>query len=180
VEGDRDGPGGGGESRLAGRPGAGGGVGDQAQDGGEADQLRVGNATRRPGFAELAGVAAAWFFGNNPAGVAMYDPATGRTFDGVNADRTVNRNSGAESTIHGLLSMLALDAHAGVAARARIAGRQAHLTWQLVEAEAGELAGAAEVVAPPEAWTGRPADGPPQRGSAWSSLTGSSRPVGVV
>ena len=39
----------------------------------------------------------------------MYDPATGRTFDGVSPDGKVNRNSGAESTIHGLLTMLALD-----------------------------------------------------------------------
>ena len=116
--------------------------------------LRTAAAARRPAFADLAGIAGAWFFGNNPAGVAMYDPATGRTFDGINPDRTVNRNSGAESTIHGLLSMLALDAHPAVAARARVAGRQAQVTWQLVEAEAGTLTGAAEVVTPASAWTG--------------------------
>jgi hypothetical protein len=121
--------------------------------------LRTATAARRPAFADLAGIAGAWFFGNNPAGVAMYDPATGRTFDGINPDRTVNRNSGAESTIHGLLSMLALDAHPAVAARARVAGRQAQVTWQLVEAEAGTLAGDAEVVTPASAWTGE---------SAWS------------
>jgi len=116
--------------------------------------LRTAAAARRPAFADLAGIAGAWYFGNNPAGVAMYDPATGRTFDGINPDRTVNRNSGAESTIHGLLSMLALDAHPAVAARARVAGRQAQVTWQLVEAEAGTLTGAAEVVTPASAWTG--------------------------
>ena len=121
--------------------------------------LRTAAAARRPAFADLAGIAGAWYFGNNPAGVAMYDPATGRTFDGINPDRTVNRNSGAESTIHGLLSMLALDAHPAVAARARVAGRQAQVTWQLVEAEAGTLEGAAEVVTPASAWTGE---------SAWS------------
>src|SRR5215207_8081032 len=121
--------------------------------------LRTAAAARRPAFADLAGIAAAWYFGNNPAGVAMYDPATGRTFDGINPDRTVNRNSGAESTIHGLLSMLALDAHPAVAARARVAGRQAQVTWRLVEAEAGTLAGDAEVVTPASAWTGE---------SAWS------------
>ncbi|HJW61843.1 MAG TPA: hypothetical protein VJ931_19590 [Actinomycetota bacterium] len=121
--------------------------------------LRTAAAARRPAFADLAGIAGAWYFGNNPAGVAMYDPATGRTFDGINPDRTVNRNSGAESTIHGLLSMLALDAHPAVAARARVAGRQAQVTWRLVEAEAGTLTGAAEVVTPAEAWTGE---------SAWS------------
>jgi hypothetical protein len=121
--------------------------------------LRTAQAAGRPAFRDLAGVAAAWYFGNNPAGVAMYDPATGRTFDGISPDGTVNRNSGAESTIHGLLSMLALDARPDVAARARLAGRRAQVTWQLVEAEAGRLTGAASVVTPPSAWTGE---------SAWS------------
>ena len=37
-------------------------------------------------------------------------------FDGIAGDGTVNRNSGAESTIHGLLTMLALDAHPDVTA----------------------------------------------------------------
>ena len=54
---------------------------------------------------------AAWFFGANRSGEPVYDPATGVTYDGVQPDGTINRNSGAESTIHGLLSMLALDAH---------------------------------------------------------------------
>jgi len=121
--------------------------------------LRTARAAGRPAFRDLAGVAAAWYFGNNPAGVAMYDPATGRTFDGISPDRTVNRNSGAESTIHGLLSMLALDARPDVAARARLAGRRAQVTWQLMEAEAGQLTGAASVVTPASAWTGE---------SAWS------------
>jgi hypothetical protein len=121
--------------------------------------LRTARAAGRPAFRDLAGVAAAWYFGNNPAGVAMYDPATGRTFDGISPERTVNRNSGAESTIHGLLSMLALDARPDVAARARLAGRRAQVTWQLMEAEAGQLVGAASVVTPASAWTGE---------SAWS------------
>jgi hypothetical protein len=40
----------------------------------------------------------------------MYDPQTGRTFDGINGPVSfrVNRNSGAESTIEGLMSMSAL------------------------------------------------------------------------
>ncbi|HEY6709303.1 MAG TPA: hypothetical protein VJB61_17120 [Actinomycetota bacterium] len=138
--------------------------------------LRTAAAARRPGFADLAGIAGAWYFGNNPAGVAMYDPATGRTFDGINPDRTVNRNSGAESTIHGLLSMLALDAHPAVAARARVAGRQAQVTWQLVEAEAGTLSGAAEVVTPASAWTGESA----WSGGAYVRLGPGGRVAGTV
>ncbi len=66
----------------------------------------------------------------------------------------INRNSGAESTIHGLLSMLLLDEYPDIAARAMVAGRDDQVTWEMVEAEAGELTGAAEVVTPPSAWTG--------------------------
>ena len=58
---------------------------------------------------------AAWYFGANPAGQPMYDPATGVTFDGISGSGQINHNSGAESTIHGLLSMIALDEHPAVA-----------------------------------------------------------------
>ena len=90
----------------------------------------VGTAAHSTGISDLAGIAAGWFFGQNPSGRAMYDPATGVTFDGVSADGTVNLNSGAESTIHGLLSMLTLDAHpalepAGPQQRARRPARRA-------------------------------------------------------
>ena len=116
--------------------------------------LRAHEATGRESFHRLAGIAAAWYFGNNPAGEAMYDPATGRTFDGVNRDRSINRNSGAESTIHGLLSMLALDADPELAARARITTREQLISWQLVEAEQMQLQGDATVQEADPAWTG--------------------------
>ena len=61
---------------------------------------------------------AAWFFGANRAGEPMYDPATGIAFDGLQPDGRINRNSGAESTIHALLTMIALDARPELAARA--------------------------------------------------------------
>jgi len=60
-------------------------------------------------YATLAGLAASWFTGNNAAGVAMYDPETGRVFDGINDPETVNRNSGAESTIEGLVTVLEIE-----------------------------------------------------------------------
>jgi len=115
--------------------------------------LAVAEATDRPGLATLAGIAAAWYFGANPAGQRMYDPTTGRTFDGVHG-ATVNRNSGAESAIHGVLAMLWLDANPDlipVAATARVTDRR---TWRLVEAESGTLSGSAEVHRPVSAWTG--------------------------
>ena len=104
------------------------------------------------GARELAGIAAGWYFGANAAGTPTYDPATGRTFDGVSGDGVVNRNSGAESTIHGLLSMLALDADPAVARMARDAAQVRHReSTVLVEGESGA---GGEVVTPPSAWTG--------------------------
>jgi len=46
-----------------------------------------------------------WFTGNNPAGITMYDEETGRGYDGIINDTTINKNSGAESTIEALLSL---------------------------------------------------------------------------
>lgn len=115
--------------------------------------LAVGEATGSAAFDELAAVQAAWYFGANRSGSQMYDPATGVTYDGLQADGTVNRNSGAESTIHGLLSMIALDAHPEVAERALgVAGVDARDGLRLVEAEAATST-TGEVVAPASAWT---------------------------
>jgi YD repeat-containing protein len=117
--------------------------------------LRTSDASGLTSFRKLAGIEAAWYFGNNHAGVQMYDPTTGVTFDGLEADGRVNRNSGAESTIEGLLSMLALDARPDVAAAATSRNRRTgQVTWKLVEAEAGTLSGQATVVTPASAWTG--------------------------
>lgn len=116
------------------------------------NSLALAEATGSSAFTDLAGVQGAWFFGLNLSGAAVYDPATGVTFDGVQADGSVNRNSGAESTIHGLLSMLALDAHPEVAARATDVTTQATREGlRLVEAE---TARGGTVVTPESAWTG--------------------------
>ena len=92
--------------------------------------LATGGAGER-----LAGVVAAWFFGANASNAPTYDPATGVTFDGVAADGTVNHNSGAESTIHGLLTMLALDAHPAARAIAQTASITDRVAPSVVEAE---------------------------------------------
>jgi len=114
--------------------------------------LAVADASGRGGFDELAAIMGAWYFGNNKSGAPVYDPATGVTFDGVQADGSVNKNSGAESTIHGLLSMLALDAHPAVAARAQsVALVEARSGLSVVEAE---TAIGGTVVTPESAWTG--------------------------
>ncbi|KJQ52831.1 hypothetical protein [Microbacterium sp. SA39] len=108
------------------------------------------------GLRVLAGLAAGWFFGANTAGIPVYDPATGVTFDGVETDGRVNRNSGAESTIHGLLTMQLLDANRDVAEVATsITGLRSFSGLRVLEAEAARLSPGAVVVKPDGgAWIG--------------------------
>jgi hypothetical protein len=133
--------------------------------------LGVASAASRPGLRQVATFVGAWYFGANRAGVAMYDTATGRTYDGISAEGVVNRNSGAESTIHGLLSMLALDANPTVAAQARALGPATRTLSGLhtVEAESAALSAGATVVTPPSSWTGE---------SQWSNNSYVSFPPG--
>jgi len=115
--------------------------------------LAMADATGSDGFADLAAMQAAWFFGANHAGAVMYDRATGVTRDGLQPDGTVNANGGAESTIHGLLTMIALDTRPGLADRAAAVTRITERAGlEFVEAETTtETDG--EVIAP-ESWTG--------------------------
>ena len=116
--------------------------------------LALADTTGSAAFAELAGLQAAWFFGANHAGARMYDPATGVTFDGLQPDGTVNRNSGAESTIHGLLTALALDAHPEVAARATaLTSVESRVGLEYVEAE-DAVRTDGTVFTPESSWTG--------------------------
>ena len=116
--------------------------------------VATADATGRAAAQDLAGIVAAWYFGANPAGEPMYDPSTGRTFDGINGDATINRNSGAESTIHGLLSMLLLDASPDIAAAARTATIQERVGTTTIEGEDGTFTGDARAVQPEALWTG--------------------------
>ena len=122
--------------------------------------LAVADVTDDKGFDSLAGMTAAWYFGANRAGKPIYNPQTGVTFDGLQANGDVNKNSGAESAIHGLLSMIALDENPEVAAAAQTMTTLESLDGVAVaEAEAGTVNDAAEVVTPESSWTGE---------SAWS------------
>lgn len=132
--------------------------------------LAVADAQGSEGLADVAAMTAGWYFGANRAGTPMYERATGVTYDGLAPDGGVNRNSGAESTIHGLLSMLALEAHPDVAAKAAtrtVLGAQDGV--QVIEAEGATTDGGA-VVAPEQAWTGE---------SAWSGGAYLSLPAGA-
>ena len=67
--------------------------------------------TRKKEYGEWAGLAAAWFLGRNPAKRVMYHSETGRCYDGINSSDEINLNSGAESTIEALMTLLEVALH---------------------------------------------------------------------
>ncbi|MBT1002228.1 hypothetical protein KIH31_06405 [Paenarthrobacter sp. DKR-5] len=111
-------------------------------------------AAHAPGLLDVAAVTAGWFFGANRSGKPAYNPATGTAIDGIETDGRVNPNSGAESTIHSLLTMLALDANPELKAKALGINRTLGTDGlKVVEAESGAVSGGT-VVKPASAWTG--------------------------
>ena len=77
--------------------------------------IRLYEATGDRDYLLMGGLAASWLTGNNPSGRAVYDPATGRCYDGIRDSVTLNLNSGAESTIEALYTLLEVE-HYPVAA----------------------------------------------------------------
>ncbi len=71
--------------------------------------VRLYEATGKQEYLVMAGLAASWLLGNNVLGLPMYDSATGRCFDGIRDSTSMNRNSGAESTIEALWSLLEVE-----------------------------------------------------------------------
>ncbi len=70
------------------------------------------NAFRQTGlkkYARMAGKIGSWFAGDNAGHFRMYDPNTGRCFDGILNSQKINLNSGAESTVEALLSLLEIE-----------------------------------------------------------------------
>jgi hypothetical protein len=62
-----------------------------------------------PVSAKLAAEAAEWFLGKNILRRAVYNPEYGICYDGINNVDEINKNSGAESTIEALLTLLAIE-----------------------------------------------------------------------
>jgi hypothetical protein len=90
-------------------------------------------------YARYAGLAASWFFGNNMAAVAMYDPQTGRCFDGIDGPTPfrINRNAGAESTIEALYALMQVDRDPVASSYLSYRAVETPLT-QIVEMEDGD------------------------------------------
>ncbi len=71
--------------------------------------LRLYDATQDSLYLKLAGFAASWLFGDNVVHTAMYNPDNGICFDGITDSATVNKNSGAESTIEALHTLVEIE-----------------------------------------------------------------------
>ena len=71
--------------------------------------LRLYDATGNDLYLKMAGLAASWLFGNNVLHQVMYDSTTGICYDGISDSSRVNKNSGAESTIEALFTLLEID-----------------------------------------------------------------------
>lgn len=71
--------------------------------------IRLYEATSDKKYLTMAQIAGSWFFGNNAVKAQMYDPATGRCFDGIHSYTEFNKNSGAESTIEALNAIIELE-----------------------------------------------------------------------
>ncbi len=121
-------------------------------------------ATGRDIYAILAGVSGSWLLGNNVTGHPMYDPATGRGWDGIDPPGPergigVSFNSGAESTIEAVTTLIEL---AGVPKACEYMNlvTRARYPFRVVEAESFD----------------KPASGRPRK--MWASWTGEGIPSG--
>jgi hypothetical protein len=94
-----------------------------------AGALKLAEITRNKQHAELAGDLATWFFGNNPAAAPLYDPHTGRGYDGILSKTEINRNAGAESTIEALYAILEVEANAAARTRLQAWLEKHHITF---------------------------------------------------
>ncbi len=60
-------------------------------------------------YAKQAGKLAAWLVGENVTQKPIYSEETGRCYDGINSATKINLNSGAESTIEALLTIIEIE-----------------------------------------------------------------------
>jgi hypothetical protein len=103
----------------------------------------VADASGKEVFDELGGLMTSWLLGNNELRQPLYDPATGRTFDGLERG-VINQNSGAESTITALMALLQAEARPAAAAMLDLGWLEKH------DEIVVELEGGSDFGQPPE------------------------------
>jgi hypothetical protein len=71
--------------------------------------LKATELTGENKYSRMAGEISNWLFGKNITGQPLYFPQSGRCYDGINSEASLNKNSGAESTIEALLTIVAAE-----------------------------------------------------------------------
>jgi hypothetical protein len=117
--------------------------------------VELNKATHNPKYAQYAGITASWFTGNNDAHFVMYDPLTGRGYDGINGvTGKVNLNSGAESTIEALMSLQSIQHLPKAMETVHVKTSERH-TAQIFETETFvPVEGTPETITPDSPWSG--------------------------
>jgi hypothetical protein len=95
----------------------------------------LADATGKDVYDRLGGLTTGWLLGNNGLRQAMYDPQTGRVYDGLERG-VINRNAGAESTITGILALTQAEARPAARAMLDYVWLESHAELT-VEAESG-------------------------------------------
>ncbi|MDQ6594997.1 hypothetical protein [Bacillus salipaludis] len=115
----------------------------------------LSKVTHNKTYAKYAGLAASWFTGNNDAQFVMYDPNTGRGYDGINGvTKKVNMNSGAESTIEALMALQSIR-NLPDAQKYLYAKTTKRHTNSVLEAEQFSTSnGNPQIIKPESTWTG--------------------------
>ncbi len=99
--------------------------------------MALHRATGDDRYARMAGLHASWFAGNNMAQLPMYDAATGRGYDGIDAlPRGRNMSSGAESTIEAIMARQAIASSDDARRMAGLVQAAPPRTWTQVRADA--------------------------------------------
>ena len=126
--------------------------------------LELYRATGKEIYAVLGGIAGSWYMGNNVANHPMYDPATGRGWDGIDPPGPergigVSFNAGAESTIEAVTTMIELASVPKACEYVNLANRWKY-AYRVVEAESFD----------------NPLSGRPRK--IWAQWTGENTPSG--
>ncbi|MFT4186148.1 MAG: hypothetical protein QM613_02825 [Micrococcaceae bacterium] len=118
--------------------------------------ITLGKQSESDGITGMAPMIAGWYFGANKGSKQMFDPNNGTFYNSLDADNNVDLNSSAESNIHGVLSMLALDENPSIKELAKSFTSQPNVQGvSIINADSENIAykGKYEIISTPN-WTG--------------------------
>lgn len=116
--------------------------------------LTLSRVSQNQIYAKEAGILATWYLGNNRAQKMMYHSQTGVTYDGINNDKTVNKNSGAESTLTALLALMNVENNTVSNTFFSYHTRISKTRPMIINGSSGTPSGGAIIKTAPQQWSG--------------------------